>query len=260
MANRGILQTGFVLIAILLIASCHKNIDRFCDCDQEDMVASVSVLASGMNNPRGLAFGPDGSLYVAEGGIGGTNSTAGLCTQVVAPVGPVTGSNTGARILRVNKNGNVTTVADNLPSSQISPAQGSLISGVGDVAFVGNTLYAVLAGAGCSHGVTNAPNGIVKVRSDKTWKVVANLSEWQMAHPVANPEVADFEPDGTWYGMVAVDDNLYAVEPNHGEIVKVNSDGKITRVMERSPALLIFLPARDTLCQRRLPGTKEIFM
>src|SRR5688500_14348428 len=102
MAKRGLLRSGYVLISILLLISCRKDMDRFFDCDQDDMVATVSVWASGLNNPRGLTFGPDGSLYVAEGGIGGTNSTAGLCTQVIPPIGPYTGSNTGARILRVS--------------------------------------------------------------------------------------------------------------------------------------------------------------
>ncbi len=100
------------------------------------------------------------------------------CTQVLPDIGPYTGSNTGARILRVDLSGNVTSVADSLPSSQTAVKRASLISGVGDVVFVGKTLYAVLAGAGCSHGVTSVPNGIIKVHSDRSWEVVADLSAW----------------------------------------------------------------------------------
>src|SRR5687768_18117250 len=33
---------------------------------------SVTVVMSGLDNPRGLALGPDGGIYVAEAGRGGT--------------------------------------------------------------------------------------------------------------------------------------------------------------------------------------------
>src|ERR1700730_3732956 len=130
------------------------------------MAQTSSVFATGLNNPRGLKFGPDGNLYVAEGGKGGSNSTALLCTQVIPPVGPYMGSNSGGRISRINAAGVRSTVTDKLPSSQTSPALGQLISGVADVEFIDNTLYALLAGAGCSHGVTSLPNGVVKIKSN----------------------------------------------------------------------------------------------
>ena len=49
--------------------------------------SNVSVFATGFNNPRGLKFGPDGSLYVAEGGAGGTLSTVGVCRPAGLPQG-----------------------------------------------------------------------------------------------------------------------------------------------------------------------------
>ena len=35
----------------------------------------VTVVATGLNNPRGLGFSENGALYVAEGGTGGSAST-----------------------------------------------------------------------------------------------------------------------------------------------------------------------------------------
>src|SRR6266446_2624481 len=89
--------------------------------------SNVTIFATGLNNPRGLKFGPDGNLYVAEGGVGGTNSTVGTCDQVPFPIGPYTGSTTGARISKIDQNGNRTTFVDNLPSSQTSADSGSLV-------------------------------------------------------------------------------------------------------------------------------------
>jgi sugar lactone lactonase YvrE len=44
----------------------------------------------------------------------------------------------------------------------------------------------------------------------------------------------DFEPDDTWYSMVAVRGALYAVEPNHGEIDRIGTGGQIRRVIDVS--------------------------
>jgi hypothetical protein len=191
------------------------------------------VVASGFNNPRGLKFGPDGNLYVAEGGAGGSASTQGICTQVPSPVGPYTGGFT-ARILKVTPNGTVSTVADHLPSSQTSPDQDSLVSGVADLAFIGHTLYAILAGAGCSHGLAGTYNGVLRVNSNGTTTPVADLSAFLKRHPAANPFPGDFEPDGTWYSMVEAYGILFAVEPNHGEFDAIWPNGFIQRIADIS--------------------------
>jgi hypothetical protein len=195
--------------------------------------SNVTVFAQGLNNPRGLKFGPDGNLYVAEGGAGGAISSAGLCDQVVPPVGPYTGGYT-ARISKISSDGTRTTVIDGLPSSQTSAGSGGLVSGVADVAFMDGKLYALLAGAGCSHGLAGTNNGVIRVDSENSWTMIANLSAYQKSHPVANPEARDFEPDGTWWGLVAEDGLFFAVEPNHGELVSITRSGNVHRVLDIS--------------------------
>jgi hypothetical protein len=200
---------------------------------------SVKIFASGFNNPRGLTFGPGGKLYVAEGGLGGTHdSSTDACPQAHGMAAPYFGSTNdpmlGGRISKIDKHGHVSTVVDALPSSQTSPAIGSLVSGVSSVAFVHNKLYALLAGAGCSHGVPSVPNGVIRVKKNGSWSLIANLSAFQAANPVAQPDDEDFEPDGTWYSMTSAGGALYPMDSNHGELDKVTTSGHISRVVDIS--------------------------
>jgi len=111
---------------------------------------------------------------------------------------------------------------------------------VASVAFINNTLYALLVGGGCSHGNAKVPNGIYRVDRDKgTWTLVANLSQFVHTHPVANPDVDDFEPDGDWYGMVATHGVLYATEANHQEVDRITTGGQVSRVVDLST---LFVP------------------
>ena len=130
--------------------------------------ARISVLAEGLHDPRGMAFGPEGDLYVAEAGttpgiytpppgppIDPATQTRDRC-YINWPLGPTNGGYTG-RISRIHPDGTVTTVADGLPSVAINTFAGGSRMGVGAVAFRGTRLYALTPGGGCSHSHPRDP-------------------------------------------------------------------------------------------------------
>jgi hypothetical protein len=91
-----------------------------------DAQDSITVVMSGLDNPRGLAFGPDGGLYVAEGGRGGT-----IPTGLVLEGQPRLFGTTGAlsRLL----GGVQQKVVIDLPS--LGPANSVGASSLNDIAF-----------------------------------------------------------------------------------------------------------------------------
>ncbi len=255
MKTKSLLQLGTFAIAASLILSCQKESPQAFQSGPDETFETYSVFATGLMNPRGLEFGPDGYLYVAEGGTGGTNSTVGQCEQVPF-VGPYLGSPVGGRISKISPSGERTTVSDQFPSSQ--GAADPSVSGVGDIGFCGKDLYALVTGGGCSHGVPDKANGLYLVKPSGPPVLVANLSEWVKNNPVAAPP-ADFQYDGEWYSMVYLNNNFYAMNANQGELVKITTSGKVTRVADISAVYGHIVPTSVTYCDKFYFGNLNTF-
>jgi hypothetical protein len=59
-------------------------------------------------------------------------------------------------------------------------------------------IFSLPSGAASAPPLGGRASGVAPL---STWSMLANPSAFQAAHPVANPDLADFEPDGTWYSM-----------------------------------------------------------
>jgi hypothetical protein len=105
---------------------------------------------------------------------------------------------------------------------------------VADVTFLGGTLYALLSGAGCSHGLKGTVNAVIRVNAGGTWTRLADLSTFTTSHPVASIDPEDYEADGTWYGLVAWHGKLYVTGANHQELDQVAPGGAISRLVDFS--------------------------
>lgn len=200
---------------------------------------TVSTYATGLTNPRGLAFGPDGHLYVAEAGVGGGQVPADIdpdCPVNVNIYSPYTAGYSG-RVTRVLANGKTEVVADHLPS--MTDAYGGSY-GPTDVAFIGDTLYVLIEMGGCSHALPEDLPAILRVNRDGTTRTVANLNAWLARNPPhflkdTNPATTDLEPDGVFHSMIADGRYLYVVETNRGMLLRVDPrSGAIRRVYDLS--------------------------
>jgi hypothetical protein len=99
----------------------------------------AEVVASGLNNPRGLTFSPNGSLYVAESGKGGS----GPCFS--GPEGPACFGHSGS-VTRIDRTGQHR-VLTGLPS-YANEGTGEFAIGPSDVAFQGQGGMYVTEGLG----------------------------------------------------------------------------------------------------------------
>jgi sugar lactone lactonase YvrE len=184
---------------------------------------ATEVVASGLNNPRGLNFGPDGALYVAEAGSGG----GGSCED--GPEGTRCFGTTGS-ITRIDlRKGGVTRVAIGLPS--LASPDGSFATGLHDISLQGRGNMFVTIGYGGSPNSRTTSLGpagasfarLARVTANGKWKLQEDLGAYEAA---ANP--AGDEVDSNPYGVLALSGKRLVADAGANALNEVAANGTVS--------------------------------
>jgi len=183
--------------------------------------ATITTVMSGLDNPRGLAFGPEGALYVVEAGRGGDGPCMVLRGQerCYGPTGGLT------RLWR----GTQERVATGLPS--YAGADGEA-TGPHDVSFLGRGGAYVTIGFGgnpvlrAGFGSVGALFGtLLHVAAGGTWRVAADVSAYETE---ANPGGGTI--DSNPYGVLAEPGARIVADAGANALLRVAANGDISTI------------------------------
>jgi len=190
----------------------------------------LTLVASGLDHPKGLAFAPDGSLYVAESG-----HSNGTCPPPT-PTRPVTSAGRSGALARIAADGTVSRVLTDWTSVC---AVGDYI-GPSGVAFTGTTPYLLQGGCIAQPPTPLAPPCSV---SQPLWQVLGDNAAVPVAqfvlgdngerpHPVAeeDPYAITRGPDG----------NFYVADGGNNVVWKLGAPGAQDSLLQATKPLVQF--------------------
>ncbi|MGR0318592.1 ScyD/ScyE family protein [Agromyces sp. ZXT2-3] len=155
----------------------------------------VELLADGLTGPIGSTIGPDGALYVAD-------RAGGEVVRIDTATGAVSPFTTGL------------------------PVTGP--GGVFDVAFVGETAYALISVVGPEVGGTGV-GGVYRIDGIDDVTLIADTAQWSIDNP---PDADYFVPSGVQYAFVPYGDGFLVADGHHNRVLHVGTDGGISEVVQ----------------------------
>jgi len=185
---------------------------------------TLQVIASGLDNPRGLVFGTDGALYVVEAGRGGSSA---LCTpQVENPTGPLRCYGPSGAITRITASGQQRVVTA-LPS--MATPDGMNATGPHDIDFgLGRAFVTVGFGGNPAGRAPFEAQGIrfgtlVRVLPNGQWDYVVDISAYEVAN---NPDGGAI--DSNPYGLRVLADRAVVTDAGANALLQISLNGNIS--------------------------------